>query len=261
MARAGADVVGANCLFDPFINLTVLKKMKKRLDEEKISTFLMSQVESFYSAEIPFWCLSTSLLGLCVLMVEGMDIVTWKSFLMVGNLGVTQFYRLTFSTGTKSIDKVGGKAVGQGCLPSRGEVYWRVLWVRTLPHQSYCGGASSRERPPAWGLRQEWLWPGNYEENMWKLFWKGGMLWIISNLHKKCCLGCWDPVWHEEVLSWLLAEDGASYRQTKICCTQLCQWPRNTNGWLNRKHTYILCMFNYAFFYHVLMYFIKDNLI
>ena len=44
MARAGADVVGANCLFDPFINLTVLKKMKARLDKEKISTFLMSQV-------------------------------------------------------------------------------------------------------------------------------------------------------------------------------------------------------------------------
>lgn len=47
MARAGADVVGANCLFDPFINLTVLKKMKKRLDEEKISTFLMSQPLGF----------------------------------------------------------------------------------------------------------------------------------------------------------------------------------------------------------------------
>ena len=47
MARAGADVVGANCLFDPFINLTVLKKMKERLDKEKLSTFLMSQPLGF----------------------------------------------------------------------------------------------------------------------------------------------------------------------------------------------------------------------
>ena len=44
MARAGADVVGANCLFDPFINLTVLKMMKERLDKEKLSPYLMSQV-------------------------------------------------------------------------------------------------------------------------------------------------------------------------------------------------------------------------
>jgi len=47
MARAGADVVGANCLFDPFINLTVIKKMKKKLDEENISVSLMCQPLGF----------------------------------------------------------------------------------------------------------------------------------------------------------------------------------------------------------------------
>ena len=47
MARAGADVVGANCLFDPFINLTVMKKMKEGLDRENLNTFLMSQPVGF----------------------------------------------------------------------------------------------------------------------------------------------------------------------------------------------------------------------
>jgi len=51
MARAGADVVGANCLFDPFINLTVLRKMKERLDEEKLSPFLMSQPLGFMTPD------------------------------------------------------------------------------------------------------------------------------------------------------------------------------------------------------------------
>jgi len=51
MVRAGADVVGANCLFDPFINLTVLKKMKDRLDKEGLSTFFMSQPLGFMSPD------------------------------------------------------------------------------------------------------------------------------------------------------------------------------------------------------------------
>merc|ERR1719369_2305580 len=51
MARAGADVVGVNCLFDPFINLTVLKMMKERLDKERISTFLMSQPLGFLTPD------------------------------------------------------------------------------------------------------------------------------------------------------------------------------------------------------------------
>eukprot|EP00092_Neocalanus_flemingeri_P007860 GFUD01008486.1.p1 GENE.GFUD01008486.1~~GFUD01008486.1.p1 ORF type:complete len:377 (+),score=101.44 GFUD01008486.1:169-1299(+) len=51
MVRAGAHVVGANCLFDPFINLTVLKMMKERLDKEGLSTFLMSQPNGFRSPD------------------------------------------------------------------------------------------------------------------------------------------------------------------------------------------------------------------
>jgi len=58
MARAGADVVGANCLFDPFINLTVLKMMKERLDKENLSPFLMSQPLGFMTPDGgPYgWC-------------------------------------------------------------------------------------------------------------------------------------------------------------------------------------------------------------
>ena len=32
MARAGAQIVGVNCLFDPFVILDVMKKMKDTLD-------------------------------------------------------------------------------------------------------------------------------------------------------------------------------------------------------------------------------------
>ena len=55
MAHAGADVVGANCLFDPFINLSVIKRMKKKLDEENISIPLMCQVGRFNNRERVDW--------------------------------------------------------------------------------------------------------------------------------------------------------------------------------------------------------------
>jgi len=47
LARAGALVVGANCLFDPFINLAVMRMMKEALDKEGISAFLMCQPLGF----------------------------------------------------------------------------------------------------------------------------------------------------------------------------------------------------------------------
>jgi len=43
MAKAGADLVGVNCLFDPFITLDVLEMMKKSLDAFGLKPFLMAQ--------------------------------------------------------------------------------------------------------------------------------------------------------------------------------------------------------------------------
>jgi len=43
MAQAGAVAVGANCLFDPFINLEVMKMMKVSLDAANLKPYLMCQ--------------------------------------------------------------------------------------------------------------------------------------------------------------------------------------------------------------------------
>merc|ERR1719251_813939 len=43
MARAGADLVGVNCLFDPFVCLDVIKNMKVALEAFELSPYLMAQ--------------------------------------------------------------------------------------------------------------------------------------------------------------------------------------------------------------------------
>lgn len=43
MAKAGADLVGLNCLFDPFIMLESMQTMKNALDKEGLKPFLMAQ--------------------------------------------------------------------------------------------------------------------------------------------------------------------------------------------------------------------------
>ena len=47
MAKAGADLVGLNCYFDPFIMLECIKVMKQALDEQDLKPFLMSQPLGF----------------------------------------------------------------------------------------------------------------------------------------------------------------------------------------------------------------------
>jgi len=47
MARAGAQVVGVNCVFDPDGTLTTIKKMKEALDAEGLKPFLMTQPNGF----------------------------------------------------------------------------------------------------------------------------------------------------------------------------------------------------------------------
>ena len=43
MAKAGADLVGLNCLFDPFQMLDCMKIMKDDMDKEGLKPFLMCQ--------------------------------------------------------------------------------------------------------------------------------------------------------------------------------------------------------------------------
>ena len=47
MAKAGADLVGLNCFFDPFIMLECIKVMKEALDGQDLKPFLMSQPLGF----------------------------------------------------------------------------------------------------------------------------------------------------------------------------------------------------------------------
>lgn len=43
MARAGAPIIGVNCLFDPFLCLETIRQMKEALDSEGLRPFLMAQ--------------------------------------------------------------------------------------------------------------------------------------------------------------------------------------------------------------------------
>ena len=47
MARAGAPIIGVNCLFDPFICLETVRMMKEALDAEGLTPFLMAQPLGF----------------------------------------------------------------------------------------------------------------------------------------------------------------------------------------------------------------------
>merc|ERR1711963_314012 len=47
MARAGADIVGTNCLFDPFATLDVMRGMKESLRLFNLSPYLMAQPNGY----------------------------------------------------------------------------------------------------------------------------------------------------------------------------------------------------------------------
>lgn len=51
MAKAGADIVGINCHFDPFVTLDGMKKMKAALDASGLKPFLMTQPLGFHTPD------------------------------------------------------------------------------------------------------------------------------------------------------------------------------------------------------------------
>jgi len=51
MAKAGADVVGVNCHFDPFMSLDALKKMKESLKAANLSPYLMCQPLAYHTPD------------------------------------------------------------------------------------------------------------------------------------------------------------------------------------------------------------------
>jgi len=59
MSKAGADIIGANCLFDPWINLETVKKMKIALDAFNLKPYLMAQPNAYRCPDCgPFGWLS-----------------------------------------------------------------------------------------------------------------------------------------------------------------------------------------------------------
>jgi len=52
MARAGAPIIGLNCLFDPFVCLETMKLMKEALDREGLKPFLMTQPLGFRTPDV-----------------------------------------------------------------------------------------------------------------------------------------------------------------------------------------------------------------
>jgi len=59
MATAGADIVGANCLFDPWINLETMKLMKGALEMSPLRPHLMAQPNAYRCPDAgPFGWLS-----------------------------------------------------------------------------------------------------------------------------------------------------------------------------------------------------------
>jgi len=51
MAKAGADVVGVNCHFDPFVSLEALREMKKAMDAAKIKKHMIAQPLGFHTPD------------------------------------------------------------------------------------------------------------------------------------------------------------------------------------------------------------------
>ncbi len=52
MAKAGAHLVGVNCLFDPYITIETVKLMKAALDEEGLKPYLMCQALGFMTPDV-----------------------------------------------------------------------------------------------------------------------------------------------------------------------------------------------------------------
>ncbi|XP_033640100.1 betaine--homocysteine S-methyltransferase 1-like isoform X1 [Asterias rubens] len=52
MARAGADVVGVNCMYDPTITLKTLALMKRGLEEAGLKAYLMAQPVGYHTTEV-----------------------------------------------------------------------------------------------------------------------------------------------------------------------------------------------------------------
>ncbi len=51
MAKAGADLVGVNCLFDPYGTVEAMKLVKVALDKEGLKPFLMCQTLGYMTPD------------------------------------------------------------------------------------------------------------------------------------------------------------------------------------------------------------------
>ena len=138
-ARAGAHIVGVNCLFGPFVTLETLKLMKAGLDEAGLSPYLMAQPLAYRTPDVGRF-------GWVTLPEFPYGRPTYIS-------AAPKYYLLACgSDGAAADNALGGGQVRPGGLPARGAGDRRLLRVRALPHPGHGGGASGRARGPAGGL-------------------------------------------------------------------------------------------------------------
>ena len=143
MAKAGADLVGLNCFFDPFIMLECIKVMKEALDGQDLKPFLISQPLGFRDPDAgeqgPF-SLPEYPYALEPRLITRIEAQCLKRFtkslistLFSGNLILKM--RL-FENIFKHCD-LGGK-ICSCSLQSGNQIHWWMLRVRTLSYPSYC---------------------------------------------------------------------------------------------------------------------------
>ena len=83
MARAGADVVGVNCHFDPFVSLEALRKMKGGLDAAGLHPYLMCQPLAYFTPDAGTFVnyllfILSSCGGLCSMEIDDLLCVTFR---------------------------------------------------------------------------------------------------------------------------------------------------------------------------------------
>ena len=101
MAKAGAQIVGVNCLFDPFITLEVMRKMKEALDAFELSPYLMAQPNGY---RVP----DGGSFGWCEVSASHAH-PTSRHFACADP-------RVSLRNGTASDHPLGGTEVGPGCV-------------------------------------------------------------------------------------------------------------------------------------------------
>ena len=124
MARAGAPIVGVNCLFDPFLCLETVREMKAALDRAGLRPYLMAQPLGYKTPD-------TGSYGWITLPDYPFGRISQSHSL-------TALTVLTLlSPGAAADHEVGGGQVCPRGVRGRGESDRRLLWGGESPRQGH----------------------------------------------------------------------------------------------------------------------------